>query len=141
MRTIALRFSDNFAPKNGTIEEHKKIINSQGYVWYGKLGNKISPKIFDLILANGPVKILLIKASSSERYWATLENVSYEMQSVHPDYYGRDAAYMNTWLKITKIESADNNILEKCIIPSTGSKLSDIYKKSMGSYFNIDVSI
>lgn len=139
MRTIALRFSDNFAPKSGTISEHKKILSKRGYVWYGKLGNKISPKIFDIILANGPVRVLFIKASSPERYWVTVDKVSYEAQTVHPDYYGQEVNLMNTWLRITKIETADPNILEKCIIPSTGSKLSDIYKRSMGSYFNIEV--
>jgi hypothetical protein len=141
MRTIALRFSDSFAPKSGTIAEHKKIINKRGFVWYGKLGNKISPKIFASILANGPVRILMIKTGSTERYWATLEEVSYEKQDIHPDYYEQEAAQMNTWLKISKFETADDDILEKCIIPSTGNKLSEIYKKSMGSYFNIDVDI
>ena len=139
MRTIALRFSDTFAPKSGTIKEHQKVISKKGFVWYGKLGNKISPKILSEILANGPVKILMIKSGSIERYWATLQEVSYEKQTVHPEYYGQEASRMNTWLKISNFEPADSNILERCIIPSTGSKLSDIYKKSMGSYFNIIV--
>ena len=42
MKTIALRFSDNFAPLDGTIAEHKKMIELNGYVWYGKLGLKVS---------------------------------------------------------------------------------------------------
>lgn len=36
MKTIALRFADNIAPKEGTIAEHEKIIDELGYVWYGK---------------------------------------------------------------------------------------------------------
>lgn len=139
VKTIVLRFSDNFAPKSGTIAEHEKIINRSGFVWYGKLGNRISPKVFESILNNGPAKILMIKASSSERYWATLEEVSYERQSLHPEYYGFETTRMNTWLKITKFETAESDILEKCIILSTGNKLSDIYKKSMGSYFNVEI--
>ena len=139
MRTLALRFSDTFAPRGGTIKEHEKIINSRGFVWYGKLGNKISPKIFNEILSSGPVRILMIKASSTERYWATLEEVSYEEKKEHPSYYGWDTLNMKTWLKITKIEKAPDDILEKCIIPSTGNRLSDIYKRSMGSYFNIEI--
>ena len=139
MRTIALRFSDTFAPKTGTIREHNKIIGECGYVWYGKIGSKISPKIFDEILSNGPVKILMIKASSPDRYWATLEDVSYKEQKPHPKYYGIEASYMKTWLKITKIDEAPENILERCFIPSTGNRLSDIYKRSMGAHFNIEV--
>ena len=37
MRTIALRFSNNFAPEAGTIVEHQEIIAELGFVWYGKL--------------------------------------------------------------------------------------------------------
>ena len=138
MKSLALRFSDNFAPKSGTIEEHKKIINNKGFVWYGKVGNKISTKILDGILANGPVKILLVKSSSPERYWATIEAYSYEKQKDHPAYYEGNIDNMNTWLKITKIEIAEDGILDRCIT-SSGKKLSEIYKKSMGSYFCIEV--
>lgn len=34
MRTIALRFADNYAPAEGTIKLHEDIINEFGYVWY-----------------------------------------------------------------------------------------------------------
>ncbi len=139
MKTIALRFSDNFAPKSGTIAEHEKVLAEKGFVWYGKLGNRISPKILSSILTNGPTKILMIKAGSPERYWATLEEYSYEKQNIHPEYYGQEVVNMNTWLKITKFEQAEVDILKRCIIPSTGNRLSDIYKKTMGSYFNIEV--
>ena len=139
MKTIALRFSDNFAPKCGTIAEHQKIISEKGFVWYGKIGNKISPKVTKTILDNGIANILLIKAGSDERYWATVVDCSYEKQKIFPSYYGQEANHMKTWFKITKIENAPSNILEKCIIPSTGNRLSDIYKKSMGAYFIIEI--
>ena len=139
MKTIALRFSDSFAPKNGTIIEHDKVIGENGFVWYGKLGKKISHAILSSLLQNGPTKILFIKAGSAENYWATLVDASYEKQAPYPSYYGQDANYMKTWLKIIKFEVADADVLKKCIIPSTGNKLSDIYKKSMGSYFIIEI--
>lgn len=47
MRTIALRFSNNFAPDIGTIRAHEELINSNGFVWYGKLGSKISARVVD----------------------------------------------------------------------------------------------
>ena len=34
MNTIALRFAENFAPEEGTIDAHKKLIHEDGYVWY-----------------------------------------------------------------------------------------------------------
>ena len=44
-KTIALRFSDNFAPEIGTIAAHNTMIGLNGYVWYGKLGSRVSKKV------------------------------------------------------------------------------------------------
>ena len=38
MKTIALRFGETFSPEGGTIKAHQEVIDSCGYVWYGKLG-------------------------------------------------------------------------------------------------------
>ena len=42
MRTIALRFAENFSPPEGTIKAHEGVISEKGYVWYGKMGNCVS---------------------------------------------------------------------------------------------------
>ena len=39
MKTVALRFSDNYAPEEGMIFLHQQLIDKYGYVWYGKFGN------------------------------------------------------------------------------------------------------
>ena len=52
MRTIALRFSNNFAPEIGTIAAHEEVIKKKGYVWYGKLGCRVSKKSVKDILKN-----------------------------------------------------------------------------------------
>lgn len=52
MKTIALRFSDGFATSEGTIIEHQKQIELNGYVWYGKLGSRVSDKVCKQILEN-----------------------------------------------------------------------------------------
>lgn len=36
MKTVALRFSNKFAPICGTIEAHEELIKKRGYAWYGK---------------------------------------------------------------------------------------------------------
>lgn len=41
MKTIALRFSNNFAPDIGTIEAHNEVIKEKGYVWYRYLSRKL----------------------------------------------------------------------------------------------------
>lgn len=78
MKTIALRFADNIAPKEGTIAEHEKIIDELGYVWYGKFGTKVSEKNKSVVLESEDKRILLIHSGTSKRYWLHIEDISYE---------------------------------------------------------------
>ncbi len=57
MRTIALRFSNKFALACGIMEAHNELIRENGYVWYGKLGNKIAAGVFEEILGNEEPRI------------------------------------------------------------------------------------
>lgn len=137
MRTICLRFSDAYAPEQGTIKLHQDVIKKSGFVWYGKTSNKISKKYLEEILANGPAKILLLKAGGTERYWATMEEFSYSEQKEHPSYYQNYLSNISTWIKISKIERAPDDIADKCLT-STGKVLSSILKKTFGAYFVIE---
>ena len=58
MRTISLRYTDKFAPKNGTIHAHQSLIDDKGYVWYGKMGTPISSKVAEIILQNDDPRFL-----------------------------------------------------------------------------------
>ena len=49
MKTIALRFGESFAPQCGTIAAHQEIIDKNGFVWYGKIGAKVSHDIIEEI--------------------------------------------------------------------------------------------
>ena len=60
MRTVALRFAENFTPECGTIAAHLRLVDNLGYVWYGKLSSAISFKIAGEILGSDDLKILLI---------------------------------------------------------------------------------
>lgn len=65
MRTIALRFSNNFAPGKGTIGAHNHVIDELGYAWYGKLGSKISTKVADDIMKEHAMLSMASKHSMS----------------------------------------------------------------------------
>lgn len=79
MKTIALRYSENFAPIEGTILAHQNLIDLNGYVWYGKLGTPISAKIAQEILKNEDPKILLIHSGKQDRYWAHISEISRDL--------------------------------------------------------------
>lgn len=140
MKTIALRFADNIAPKEGTIAEHEKIIDELGYVWYGKFGTKVSEKNKSVVLESEDKRILLIHSGTSKRYWLHIEDISYETPELTaiPEYYRDRAETIKTWLKVTMIEKAEKSVMARCTIASSGSPLSAVSRHSMSPYFIID---
>lgn len=140
MRTIALRFSDQFAPFSGTIEEHMKVIKREGFAWYGKLGAPVSDRICDDLLKNKNPRILLIQSGKAKRYWAYIDTISKQTPSLEgiPEYYRDRAAEFHTWFRVRSICAAEKNVMAQCVVESSGTTLSLASKSSMSPYFIID---
>ena len=140
MRTIALRFSNNFAPKEGTIRAHQELIQKNGFVWYGKLGSRISARVKDVILLNEDPMILLIHSGSFDRYWAHIVSIQNETPPADdiPAYYRDRAEDFATWFKVQRFEEAPRNILSQCFVASSGASLSSVSRYSMNPYFIVD---
>ena len=140
MKTIALRFSDNYAPKEGMIYLHQQVIDSYGFVWYGKFGNRISKEIINEQLKTNDPKILLIKSGGIDRYWLHFS----DFQEIKPDsdfipeYYRNSCDDIKCWFKVTRFEKTDKDVLSKCFVLSSGDCLSISSKHSMNPYFKID---
>ena len=64
MKTISLRFGEQFAPECGTIAEHQKVISEKEFVWYGKLGTPVSIAVAKEILSQDSPAILLIRVEN-----------------------------------------------------------------------------
>lgn len=139
MKTIALRFSEQIAPKDGTIANHQRIIDSLGYVWYGKMGTPVASKVAEEILDNETPKILLIRSGHIERYWAYISEISREKPNYKefPEYYHNISDKFNTWFKVVKFEEAPKNIMSHCYIESSNNTLAVASKASMSPYFII----
>lgn len=140
MKTIALRLSDNYAPKEGMVYLHNQLILENWFVWYGKFGNNISKKIIEDLMLLPIKKFLLIKSGGLERYWVYFELIQNELppKEFIPEHYRKDTEKIKCWFKITKIEKTDGNIMSKCIVCSTGQILSLASKYSMSPYFVIN---
>lgn len=108
MRTIALRYAEYFAPDEGTIKAHERIIEQLGFVWYGKMGTPVSHAIAKQILTNDNSCILLIHSGGLERYWAFIEDIqrSKPDDDQFPEYYRDKSDKFKTWFKVTRFESA-----------------------------------
>ena len=140
IKTVALRFSDNFAPKSGTIAEHQKIIDSNGYVWYGKMGSRLSKDTIKEILELEEPKFLLINSGKTDRYWMHISDIKIacaEPQYI-PEYYRNQTEKFKCWFKITKIELAQKDVMAHCFVTSSGNSLSEASKHSMSPYFKIE---
>ena len=140
MRTIAMRFSDNLAPKDGTIAEHKRIIEEKGFVWYGKFGAKVSEKTCAEIMSNESKRVLLIHSGTDKRYWLFLEEISYDLPKLLdiPEYYRDIAGSIKTWFKVLSIEKASKDVMSHCTVASSGNPLSNASKHSMSPVFIIN---
>lgn len=140
VRTIALRFADNTAPCDGTIAEHKKLIDQIGYVWYGKYGNRISSAVKEQLMELEEKRILLIHSGKPYRYWLIFSDVSFETPDLVaiPEYYRENAIGIKTWFRATAIKRADNDVMSRCVVVSSKQPLSWVSKYSMSPYFIID---
>ena len=139
MKTIALRFSNKFAPNCGTIEAHNEMIEKNGYVWFGKLGNKIAASVFVDILKNDEPRILLIHSGATYRYWAYVDKIQHEIpdRGDIPEYYRNEAEKFKTWFRVIRFEDAPRDIMGKCTVASSGQVLGIASKHSMSPYFKI----
>lgn len=140
MKTVALRFAENFAPECGTIAAHKQILDNLGSVWYGKLGSPMSKTICGSILDVADPKILLIHSGGTDRWWLHVDAISRELpsQGSYPEYYGNLADKMGCWLHVCRFEKADQKVMSKCVVISSGKPLSLASRRSMSPYFIID---
>lgn len=139
MRTIALRFADNFAPPEGTIAAHQEVLDQYGCVWFGKLGQPISISVAESILDLENPSILLIHSGSYKRYWAFVDLIQRESppDELIPQYYRTKADEFHTWFRIKRFESASKDVMQHYIVASSGKILSNASRYSMSPYFII----
>jgi len=142
VKTIALRFAENFAPKIGTIAAHQELIDLLGYVWYGKLGTPISNEIVDVILKNENPRILLIHSGKQKRYWAYVTEIIRKTPNhdAVPEYYRNECDKFKVWFKVFKFEETSKEIMSHCFVSSSKTPLNLVSRSSISPYFIIDVN-
>ena len=142
MYSIALRFAEKFAPEEGTIKAHKKLIDENGFVWYGKMGNTVSDANIEKVMSQESPRILLIHSGGQERYWAYISAIKKErpIDEEFPEYYRDIADKFKTWFCVTRFEMAEKGVMSKCIVSSSKAVLSNASRHSMSPYFLIEFS-
>ncbi len=140
METISLRFAENFAPADGTIEEHKKLLQKNGYVWYGKLGSSIADPVITSIFKSEEPRILLINSGKTDRWWAYVDQIQKSQPSLEdvPSYYHHLASKCKVWIRVIKFVKATPDVMSSCIVKSSQAPLSEVSAHSMSPYFIIE---
>lgn len=140
MRTIALRYAENFAPDCGTIASHVALIERYGFVWYGKLGSPVSRAASDAMLMSKDPMFLLIHSGGPERFWAHCVEIQREVPDIQhiPSYYRANASKFGCWFKVVGFERAQKDVMSRCVVASSGKTLSLASRHSMSPYFIID---
>ena len=140
MKTVALRYAENFAPECGTIAAHQKVIEREGSVWYGKFGNPLSALVAREILKAETPRILLIRSGGVERWWAHVEDIQRERpdESLIPSYYNSVGDKFKCWFHVTRFERAPQDVMSHCVVASSGRTLSNASRHSMSPYFIVD---
>lgn len=140
MKSISLRFAEKYAPSCGTIQAHQDVINSHGFVWYGKFGNAPKDSVMEQILCQENPKILLIHSGGTERYWATITEFTKEIpqREFMPEYYQTILDRMKSWFKVIAFEKAEKDVMAHCIVSSSGNSLTSASIHSMSPYFVIE---
>lgn len=139
MRTIAIRFNNNFAPPEGTISAHESILQECGYVWYGKIGKNISNNNIQNIMESPQKRILLINTTQKECYWAYINDIRTDIDVDEiPPYYRDKKKDIGTWFRIMKFEKHDLSLLKDMRVISSGKLLSEAIAHSMSPMFAIE---
>lgn len=143
MRTVALRFAENFAPVCGTIAAHQEHIDTSGHVWYGKLGSAVSFKTVNDIMNDNDPHFLRIHSGEQDRWWVHIEKIQRETPPLDgiPAYYQNKADGFGCWFKVLRFERAAKDVMSKCVVASSGKPLTSASHHNMSPYFIIDYDL
>lgn len=143
---LIVRFADSLFDVGDVVAHHNKVVEKQGSVWFGKMGQAISQlridKLNQQIQQGIPTYLYLVKGNrkKSTPYQSLLLSISREMpkdQDLIPPYYVEKEIlqFMKTFMKtgkISKIEMADLQSLKAI---SSVNPISDTLARSSSGYF------
>jgi len=122
------------------IDEHIKMLEKNGFVWFGKIGSKPASKALNEMIADNSRYILLKEPKKS--YICEFENYKEDMpdKNLFPDYYNTEILpnrKFSIWFKIISIlEVNETEKLNSIIVKKSRSPILETARKSMSSHFN-----
>ncbi|WP_206538500.1 hypothetical protein [Kandleria vitulina] len=120
------------------VKLHKEVLDKQGYVWFGKVGNASSIERIKERL--GKEDFLLVLYCQGKVHVCKCVDITYEKtQFGYPKYYENVLFKTNRapslYFKLESIDELEKDVYMKCIASSSGRPLSVTVSKSMASFF------
>jgi hypothetical protein len=146
---LLLRFSDRLLENRGTIEEHQKVVEREGTVWFGKMGQPISQNAIDKLNQQVedkiPTFIYLVKGNRRKpsAYISDLiiasKTIPPEEESLIPVYYQEleIIRFIKFWAKVRNIHEIESSDLNKMSVASSVYPLQETLIKSSSGHFYI----
>lgn len=148
---VLLRFSDHLLRAKNTIDEHNKVVQAYGAVWFGKMGSPISQVYTDCInhqIESGVQTFAyLVKGNrrKSTAYRAAIVTASRllpetEKQMIPSYYFDQNLTrYMKFWVKLAEISEITFDELAKMRVASSVLPISEtLVKSSTGHFFLVE---
>ena len=143
---LIVRFADSLFDVGDVVARHNEIVEKEGSVWFGKMGQTISQiridKLTQQIDQNIPTYLYLVKGNrkKSTPYQAPLLSICREMpadQALIPPYYTEKdiLQFMKVFIKIGKITKIEMKDLCKLQAISSVNPMSDTLARSSSGYF------
>jgi hypothetical protein len=148
---LVVRFSDTMFDVGDVVTRHNEVVAKLGAVWFGKLGQTISPsridKLNQQIEKNIPTFLYLVKGTrrKSTAYRAPLLLVSQETpndDTSFPAYYRERALlqFMKVWMKIGKIEGIESSEMKNLKAINSIFPIAETLVRSSSGYFLVHES-
>jgi hypothetical protein len=146
---LLLRFSDMLLKEGDTIREHNKLVQSDGAVWFGKMGATVSDtsisSLNQQIEDNIPTYVYLVKGNRKKpsSFRAELIIASKELPKneflLVPSYYKNlnILEFIHFWVKIKEIIPQQFADLEKMRVVSSVFPLPETLVRSSCGHFLI----
>lgn len=142
----ALLIRYNNYKKTNFIEEHNKVVETNGCVWMLKAGRRLVDKKIDKVINESALLILKApKSSGGEYYYAEVLDFRYgdrEKKEDSPAYYEnlvederlwQIESLTGTWLKVGEIKPLKKSVIEKLRLLSNGKRVVDVINSTMSS--------
>ena len=144
---LLIRFSDRLLKDTATIPEHQKVIEQEGSVWFGKMGQRISQDAIDALNKQVedkiPTYIYLVKGNRrkpsafiSELIIASISVPAKEHYLIPAYYRELDIVrFIKFWVKVKNIHEIELGDLNRMSVASSVYPLQETLIKSSSGHF------